>query len=345
MATDIFDMIKSQNEARNRSAANDLYQVESSRARRLAAMQKQADADTLPQRTYDARMAQGEADIQLAQKADEAGFEVSGNGKVGGRRYGGAGGVGNEQAANAFVEGLKEGGVTNPYALAAALGHAQIESRFDTTAIGDKGTSFGSWQWRKERRDALTRFAKANNINADDPKLQGKFAAWEVLNGPERDKGLNNARNLQEANDTMIRVLRPQGSQHGPRNALHYNERSAATMQWYNKLNGFNGGGGGTRTARGPKVAPPPQIGTDEKGEYEAVYVNEGQIGRLTQNNPELAKNFQIWHDGPVNSRGQLPYKRYKTQASTPEGTKPGAVVAEAEAKNVEKPFDPMTGE
>ncbi len=307
MATDIFDMIKAQNASRDKSASEDRFLTENARVRRLKMMQHDADQATAPQRSYDQRVALGEADLDIAKKADEEGFDTSGNGKIVNRRYGV--GVGN-MSKDEFLDLVKqhESGGQNIEQQVVPPGGGYNPSVGRHTG---PSSASGLYQmidptWRTAAKLAGVDTSKYPRAIDAPPEVQ-RAAAGALF-----DKN-------------------------GGADWLPYNAGLRAAVS--------SRSGGSNRTARATKAPTPPQMGKDEKGEYEAVYVNEGQIGRLTQNNPELAKNYEIWADGPVNARGQLPYKRRKPQAITPDGKPPGAVVAKAAETNEKKPFDPMTGE
>ena len=307
MATDIFDMIKAQNAARDKFTANDEYMAESSRARRIAMQMKRADTAQEPQQAYEKRMAIGEADLELAKKADEEGFDTSGNGKIINRRYGVD--VGNMDKEE-FLDLVKQH----------ETGGRNIEQQVVPPG-GGYNPSVGR----------VTGPSSASGLyQMIDPtwRTAAKLAGIDTSKYP---------RAIDAPSEVQRQAAGALFDKNGGADWLPYNASLRAAVAARNS--------GRTRTAAGPKQPRPPQMGVDEKGEYEAVYVNEGQIGRLIQNNPELAKRFELWADGPVNSRGQLPYKRRKPQAATPDGKPPGDVVAKAAESNEKKPFDPMTGE
>ena len=65
------------------------------------------------------------------------------------------------------------------------LGNLQAESSFNTTALGDNGTSYGIAQWHKGRWNNLKNFAKAQGTDQSDYITQLKFLVHE-LNTSER---------------------------------------------------------------------------------------------------------------------------------------------------------------
>jgi hypothetical protein len=87
-----------------------------------------------------------------------------------------------------FQAGLREGGISNPYAIALLMGNAQAESKFNTGALGDLNLgpgeeAHGTMQWRKERWNALQKFSEARGTPVTDPRLQGEYAAYELTRG------------------------------------------------------------------------------------------------------------------------------------------------------------------
>lgn len=68
---------------------------------------------------------------------------------------------------------------------AGIVGNLYAESGFNTTALGDQGTSYGLAQWRLGRRDNLINFAKANNLKIEDFQTQLEFV-WHELNSTHK---------------------------------------------------------------------------------------------------------------------------------------------------------------
>lgn len=106
-----------------------------------------------------------------------------------------------------FMGAIKEGGVTNPYALAAINAYGLHESGFssgnmtrtwsDPSQSGQPGRSGGAMSWRNERLSAMQEFTKG----ASDPAAaQAKFFMTE---NPDLMTKLQGARSLDEANRMM----------------------------------------------------------------------------------------------------------------------------------------------
>lgn len=82
----------------------------------------------------------------------------------------------------------------NPIARDGILANIYAESSFNPTASGDGKTSFGLFQHRADRRDALISYAKSVGGNATDPRVQVQFALREA-----RNIDLPDGRNLLDA--------------------------------------------------------------------------------------------------------------------------------------------------
>lgn len=85
---------------------------------------------------------------------------------------------------------------------AGIAGNLMQESRFDTTILGDNGTSIGLAQWRKERREDLKEFASGMGRDKTDFHTQLDFIIHE-LNTTEKKAGnlLRQAQTVEEASD------------------------------------------------------------------------------------------------------------------------------------------------
>jgi len=95
---------------------------------------------------------------------------------------------------------------------AAALAGNSVNEADSPTSIGDKGTAFGRFQWRNDRRDNLYKYAADNNLDPESDNAQLEFANHE-LNTTEKAAGdkLKNAPDLAAANDAVVGYLRPGG--------------------------------------------------------------------------------------------------------------------------------------
>lgn len=132
-------------------------------------------------------------------------------------------------------------------AIAASIGNASQENGLRTNgAPGDNGTAYGGFQWRKDRYQNLLNTAGVMGKAWDDPQVQA--AHWyneqDGKYGGEKPYGdaLKAARNAQEANDAVIRSLRPAGSQNGPQAAHNYQGRLSAVNDAFRLLTGSDGG-------------------------------------------------------------------------------------------------------
>lgn len=144
------------------------------------------------------------------------------------RRYGGATGGAATLNPNAarFADGAAAGGVTNPNALAAVLGHAETETggTFNPKTSHDNKTGFGMLGWRdppetpgRGRWTDLKRFAAAKNMDPGDAYTQGMFFAAEAQGeiGNEAQhlgQGFLNAGSVDEAAQMLRRSQRAKAS-------------------------------------------------------------------------------------------------------------------------------------
>ena len=111
--------------------------------------------------------------------------------------------TGNE-VFSGFIDTVKQGGVTNPYALAAIAATGKAESGFspgnvnrtwsDPSESGQPGTAGGIMSWRGPRYQALTATGDLS------PQGQAKFFLQE---NPQLIAALNNAQSLEEAQTLM----------------------------------------------------------------------------------------------------------------------------------------------
>lgn len=113
---------------------------------------------------------------------------------------------------NGFINTVKQGGVTNPYGLAAVAATGTAESGFDPSKMnaawadpsqsGIPGTSGGLMSWRNERLANLRNYAQANGENPGNisPQMQAKFFLQE---DPSLVQKLNAAQSPQDAASLM----------------------------------------------------------------------------------------------------------------------------------------------
>lgn len=116
------------------------------------------------------------------------------------------------QIAGRFLKSVREGGVTNPYALAAIAATGKRESGFspknasgtwsDPSQSGQAGTAGGIMSWRGDRLSALQQFAqqRGDDPNAPSPETQGAFL---VAEDPSLIQKLQAAQSPQEAQQLM----------------------------------------------------------------------------------------------------------------------------------------------
>lgn len=116
------------------------------------------------------------------------------------------------QIAGRFLKSVRDGGVTNPFALAAIAATGKRESGFspknavgtwsDPSQSGQPGTAGGIMSWRGDRLSALQQFAqqRGDDPRAPSPETQGAFLVSE---DPSLIQKLQAAQSPQEAQQLM----------------------------------------------------------------------------------------------------------------------------------------------
>lgn len=189
---------------------------------------------------------------------------------------GGGGGVLPANAV-AMAQELQSRGY-NPVQIAGILGNAQAESNFSPTVNEVGGDSYGAFQWRGPRLDALRNWAAQNQLNPDDSAVQARFADQE-LHSTEgyAMQQLQAARTPEEAAAAMLHFERPQGysrapGQFNPSAVSGWNNRASAADSIYAQLNG---------------QPLPPQVEAFQQGAPPAV---PNPIDRPLPNAPDFAE-------------------------------------------------------
>ncbi len=129
----------------------------------------------------------------------------------------------NNPIYNDFMGGVREGGLTNLYALAAVAATGNAESRFDPananrtwsdpSASGQPGTAGGIMSWRGDRLSKLYQFAASRGEQPGNisPATQ---AAFFMSEDPQLIASLNGAKSLPEAQTLMNNAWRFAGYNH-----------------------------------------------------------------------------------------------------------------------------------
>ena len=76
----------------------------------------------------------------------------------------------------------------NDAVAAALIANVDAESNFEKSASGDRGSSYGLYQWHNNRKTNFLNYCKENNLDSTDPYVQTKYALYEVKNNPEYKK-------------------------------------------------------------------------------------------------------------------------------------------------------------
>lgn len=116
----------------------------------------------------------------------------------------------NRETENKFVGALKDGGLTNPFGLAAAAAYARRESGYkpdnitgswsDPSESGHPGTSGGILSWRGDRLANMQRMTAGSK---DPVAAQAKFFLTE---DPNTTLALQNAKSPEEAHDILAKA-------------------------------------------------------------------------------------------------------------------------------------------
>ncbi len=143
-----------------------------------------------------------------------------------------------------FLKTVRDGGVTNPYALAAIASTGKRESGFDPknavrtwsdpSQSGQAGTAGGIMSWRNERLQALQQFAQQNGDDprAPSPETQAKYLLAE---DPTLIQKLQSAGSAEEAQQLMNNAWRYAGyDQQGGETA----QRMALASQYAQQFGG-----------------------------------------------------------------------------------------------------------
>jgi hypothetical protein len=153
--------------------------------------------------------------------------------------------AGDPAIESSFIEGVREGGLTNPIALATVAAYGQAESKYspknvygtwsDPSERGQPGTSGGVLSWRNERLAALRDFAAQNGDDPAKPSVdtQAKFFLAE---DPALIESLNAARSPEEAHSLMANAWKFAGYNR-PGQGEHAN-RLNLTRQYLDRFGG-----------------------------------------------------------------------------------------------------------
>jgi hypothetical protein len=109
----------------------------------------------------------------------------------------------------------------SPAAAAGIIANAHAESRFDTGALGDKGSAHGEFQWRGDRWTGFQDYAKANRLDPNDWRSQYSYMDHEASQMPGFKERMNSFKDASGAADHFaLRFERPKGSETGDANLV-----------------------------------------------------------------------------------------------------------------------------
>lgn len=211
------------------------------------------------------------------------------------------------QIAGRFLKTVRDGGVTNPFALAAIASTGKNESGFDPknavgtwsdpSQSGQPGTSGGIMSWRGERLAKLQAFAQANGDDprAPSPETQAKYLLAE---DPALIQRLQAARYPQEAQELMNRAWR---------------------------FAGYDQPGGEAAERMRDAQAYAPQFGAGPSQDaLESLSV--GQPAPMRQNAPQMAQAAPQGGMQPQSAASILPPREIMAELFKSPGTRPLAI-------------------
>lgn len=87
----------------------------------------------------------------------------------------------------------------NDAAVCGIMANVQRESGFDTTALGDGGTSYGICQWHEGRWESMKSYCSDNNLDPDSIEGQAQYLVHELKNSyPDVYDTLKNVPNTSQ---------------------------------------------------------------------------------------------------------------------------------------------------
>lgn len=110
------------------------------------------------------------------------------------------------------IQFFKSKGLTTEQAKG-IIGNLYQESRFNTSAVGDRGKSFGLAQWRDSRLQGLINFANKKGTKKEDLQTQLEYI-WEELNTTEKAalRALKSASNVEQATTVFMKYYERPGT-------------------------------------------------------------------------------------------------------------------------------------
>lgn len=274
-----------------------------------------ATKNAAPARRYMERTAVNQADLESAKNAEEAGLGGNGRYRGGAKSY-------DPEVFNEFMEGVKEKGITNPYALAVIAGTGQVESGFskgnmhrtwtDNAESGAPGTSGLIMSWRdgqgSNRLTNAMNYGKQRGENLPSAHTQGNFLVDE---NPAMAKALQNAGSLAEAQKIINSNWKFAGWDTGGGSSKARFDASANFLKQF---------GANPMTAKERSVAsndltkpatgPTPTY--DENGrEYFELNMDADGFKKIQAGMPGARQNIVIDQTKPIGPRGQVVVRQY----------------------------------
>lgn len=144
-----------------------------------------------------------------------------------------------EGNAQAIWNFLKAKGLSDA-AAAGVLGNIQAECNFNTTAVGDGGTSYGLIQWHAGRWTNLKNFCSQNNLDPSSLQGQLEFLWYESLD-PNSSYGKslasNGFYNTSSASNAAV-IFHDVVEKSASSRSTVESVRGGYANNWYSKLNG-----------------------------------------------------------------------------------------------------------
>ena len=305
------EIMKSQNQ----EIANQDYRTHQMNMATGKNMRDTAESDQKPLRRYREQSAVNQANLENAEEAAALGLNSGG-------RYRGSNKAYDPEVFNEFMEGVKEKGITNPYALAVIAGTGQVESGFskgnihriwtDNAESGAPGTSGLIMSWRdgqgSNRLTKALNYGKQRGENLPSPRTQGNFLVDE---NPAMAKALQNAGSLAEAQKIINSNWKFAGWDTGGGSSKARFDASANFLKQF---------GANPMTAKERSVAsndltkpatgPTPTY--DENGrEYFELNMDADGFKKIQAGMPGARQNIVIDQTKPIGPRGQVVVRQY----------------------------------
>lgn len=295
----------------NREIANQDYRTHQLNILTGKNMRDTAESDQKPLRRYREQSAVNQANLENAEEAERLGLG-------GGSRYRSGSKAYDPEVFNEFMEGVKEKGITNPYALAVIAGTGQVESGFskgnmhrtwsDPSQSGKAGTSGLIMSWRADRLKNALNYGRERGENMPSARTQGNFLVDE---NPEMAKALQNAGSLAEAQKIINNNWKFAGYDTGGGSSKARFDASANFLKQF---------GANPMTAKERTIASndlnkptggPAPLYDDAGREYFELNMDADGFKKIQSGMPGARQKIVIDESKPIGPRGQVVVRQY----------------------------------